>query len=114
MASTSSNPTGFCIQAFVATTSTQEAAPAMATGTPVQQWDQGESRFQPNKYSARKIASIKKAKASKAKAGPITPPANSIKVGHNKPSSKERAVPLTAPMANKTTIDLPQRFASSK
>ena len=60
---------------------------------------------------ARKIASVKKAIPSNEKGIPITGPANSIKVGHKSPSSKETTVPETAPMANIIATPCDQCFA---
>ncbi len=54
-------PTGFCIQAFTASTMIADTAPLTATATPHHQCCFGGSRSQPYRYSPRKIASMKNA-----------------------------------------------------
>ena len=61
-----------------------------------------------------KIASVKNAKPSRENGKPISGPASSMKRGHSNPSSKERAVPETAPTANRIAVPLAHRFAKSR
>jgi hypothetical protein len=60
-----------------------------------------------------KIASQKKASPSIANAKPKTSPHVSMNCGHSRPSSNERIVPVTTPIANRISITLDQRFASA-
>src|SRR5438105_1740863 len=44
----------------------------------------------------------------------MIPPAHFMKPGHKSPSSKERTVPETAPMAKRTAVAVAQRLANAK
>jgi predicted protein tyrosine phosphatase len=57
------------------------------------------------------MASVKKAKPSSENGMPIAAPANPIKCGHNNPSSSDKTVPETAPIANRIAVPLAHRFA---
>ena len=61
---------------------------------------------------ATKIASVKKNRPSKAKGTPKAPPHRPMKRGHNRPNSKLRTVPVTAPTANVTAMYFDHRWAS--
>jgi hypothetical protein len=60
-----------------------------------------------------KIASVKKANPSIAKANPNTSPHCSMNRGQRSPSSNDRIVPVTTPIANRMSITFDQRFASA-
>ena len=60
-----------------------------------------------------KIASMKKEKPSKPKASPKTSPKVAMNSGHSSPSSNDRIVPVTTPIANRIAIAWDQRFASA-
>src|SRR2546421_10943778 len=55
------------------------------------------------------MASIKKAKPSKANGKPMIEPENLVKVGQSRPISNERIVPETAPMAKSKAKAFVQR-----
>src|SRR6266566_879773 len=59
-----------------------------------------------------KIASIKKAKPSRANGKPMIEPENLVKVGQSRPISNERIVPETAPMAKSRAKAFVQRRVS--
>jgi hypothetical protein len=60
-----------------------------------------------------KIASMKNEKPSSANASPKTPPKVAMNSGHSIPSSKERIVPVTTPIANRMIITFDHRLASA-
>jgi hypothetical protein len=62
---------------------------------------------------AMKIASTKNDTPSSAKAMPKTSPHSSMNFGHRSPSSNERIVPVTTPIANRISITFDQRLASA-
>ena len=62
---------------------------------------------------AMKIASMKKEKPSSAKPSPKTSPNVAVRLGHSRPNSKERIVPVTTPTANRISITFDHRFASA-
>src|SRR3990172_525672 len=103
-----SKPRGWFIQAFVLMTKSAEAAELTTRGTVHSQCATGERRSQPYRYSARKIASVKNAKPSRANGMPMILPEKSIHVDQSRPNSKERIVPETAPTAKRTPATRPQ------
>src|SRR6266705_4730409 len=105
-------PAGVFIQEFALTINHAEARPLIQIGNEQSQWARGERRSQPYRYRPRKIASKKKAKPSRANGSPTTAPANLMYVGHSRPSSNERMVPETAPIAKRMAAALAQRRAS--
>ncbi len=62
---------------------------------------------------AMKIASMKKEKPSRLKATPKTSPKVAMNSGHSRPSSNDRIVPVTTPIANRISIAFDQRLASA-
>src|SRR4029077_2615858 len=100
------------IHELAMTTKTELSAPLTATGIPVSQCAMGLSRSQPYRYRPRKIASRKNAKPSAEKGRPKIAPEKAMNRGHSRPSSKESAVPDTAPTANRIPNALAQRRAS--
>src|SRR6266567_424848 len=107
-----SKPAGVFIQEFALTINHAEAAPAIQRGNEQSQCARGERRSQPYRYRPRKIASKKKANPSRANGSPTTAPANLMYVGHSRPSSNERMVPETAPIAKRMAAALVQRRVS--
>jgi len=61
---------------------------------------------------AMKIASVKKNSPSTANGMPNAAPNFSMKLGHRRPNSNVRTVPVTAPTANVTAMYFDQRCAS--
>jgi hypothetical protein len=57
-----------------------------------------------------KMASRKKEKASRVNPSPNTSPKMAMKLGHRRPSSKLRIVPVTTPTANNASITFDQRL----
>src|ERR1700680_367446 len=102
-------PAGVFIHAFVLTINQADANPLIQIGNEQSQCARGVSLSQPYRYRPRKMASRKNAKPSKAKAGPTTEPANLIQVGQSRPSSNERMIPDTAPIANRMADARAQR-----
>src|SRR5436309_3528384 len=105
-------PAGVFIQELALTINHAEARPLIQIGKEQSQCARGERRSHPYRYRPRKIASKKKANPSNANGSPTTAPANLIYVGHSRPSSNERIVPETAPIAKRIAADLAQRRVS--
>ena len=63
---------------------------------------------------AMKIASMKNEKPSRPKAKPNTSPNVAMNSGQSRPSSKDRIVPVTTPIANRMIIACYQRLASAR
>jgi hypothetical protein len=59
-----------------------------------------------------KIASMKKEKPSIANPRSNTLPKLAVKLGHRRPISKLRIVPVTTPAANRAAMTFVQRFAN--
>src|SRR5260370_10373334 len=103
------NPTGVFIQEFALTINHAEAAPLIQRGKEQSQCARGERRSHPYRERPRKIASMKKAKPSRANGKPMIAPENLVKVGQSRPISNERIVPETAPMAKSRAKAFVQR-----
>src|SRR5260370_31230887 len=105
------NPTGVFIQEFALTINHAEAAPLIQRGKEQSQCARGERRSHPYRERPRKIASMKKAKPSRANGKPMIAPENLVKVGQSRPISNDRIVPETTPMAKTRAKAFVQRRA---
>ena len=115
MPSTISCPCGVCIQLLAARIQNVENSVPSATMQVARKCSFGDTRFQPNSITPRKLASRKNAvSTSYDSSGPRMAPARSLSTAQLVPNWKLMTMPLTTPMPNEIAKILTQKKYRSR